>query len=357
MNKLLSILFSLLVISCGSQVADTGSGSGLGNPIVVVGFAHNLDGTPAKNAKVTIRPVDYVSGMPLSSFLGEGFDSAGVLYTDSLGAYRGKVLVTGEWNIEVLSNGKAVSIVVAVNTEKEYVPPVTLTVQDTIRGKVLFYGGPASGCQIKRLGSEQVVETSSDGQFVLIVPAGSHGFKCIPHSDAYTPSVIENLHYKTPTTLIRFLAKKPVSKDWICDSLIVRAILDSNQCFAVPTSAVIEKASDRIVQLSIDDKIRYYTTAVFDTIPELLYGLTALTELEIERTSVRALPQEIGSMTKIRELKLGYNKLTTLPFSITKLTLSEGCPLIGNRIRELPPEIAAWATKYDSDWKTTQAVK
>lgn len=358
MSKLFMILcLALFLLSCGNQVADTGSGSGLGNP-VIVGIARYPDGKPAIHASVSVRPVSYVSGEKLSEMLGEGFDEKGMLHTDSSGKYRGELRKSGQWIIEIVlpNEDNAASEVVTLGTDIHFVNPLVLAPQDTIKGQVRFYGARSLGAVVNRMGSDQKVSLDKDGYFTIVVPVGVHSLKIIADSSTYLPRVIENVQSGSKIPLIHILAEHPISSGWIGDSLIVRAILDSNNFREVPVSAVTERSNGRISKLEIDDTLKFYsTTKVFDTIPDLMLGLTSMTELEISRTNLRSLPKEIGSMTWLKEIELPYNRLTTVPASIVKITLeSNGLSLTGNQIKSLPSEVDVWVTKYDPDWKEKQ---
>ncbi len=349
----------LIFLGCGSEVADTGSGSGLGNP-VIIGIASNLDGTPLQNGKVTVRPLGYIAGESLKGMFGAGFDSNGVLVTDTEGKYQGELLFQGDWVVEIATSTSthAVTMVVHLDDSTEIIPRLTVTELDTIHGKVTFHGGAVSGCTISRFGSDQVVVAKSDGLYSMAVPVGSHSLQFTPESDAYNTRVVENTAVRVEQPVVRILAKKPVSKDWICDSLIVRAILDSNKFTLVPVTAVIEKSANRVAKLDIDNTLHYFNnSAVFDTLLEMVTGLTALTEMELQLTAIRSLPDNFGDLVNIKELELDYNQLTTLPASIVKIKPYEECSFTGNRIASLPADIAAWATKYDPDWQKMQMTK
>ena len=53
-------------------------------------------------------------------------------------------------------------------------------------------------------------------------------------------------------------------------------------------------------------------------IPDVVFSLTALTCLKIQRTS--PIPSSIGQLTGLRELHLGYLNLESLPQSMLELT-------------------------------------
>jgi Leucine-rich repeat (LRR) protein len=131
-------------------------------------------------------------------------------------------------------------------------------------------------------------------------------------------------------------------QDYTCDSLAVRAILDSNgldefdnimerPCFGPPTLCV-KVNNGRISTLRISD-------IDLKTLPPEIGQLTALQHLFLEGNQLTSLPPEIWQLTALIGLRLDDNQLTSLPPEIGQLTALEFFLLDNNQLTSLPPEI------------------
>jgi len=75
------------------------------------------------------------------------------------------------------------------------------------------------------------------------------------------------------------------------------------------------------------------------TLPESLGQLTQLETLILSSNQLKELPKSIGKLTQLRSLDLFNNKLTLLPDELGQLTLLNDLWLSGNRLMELPESI------------------
>jgi internalin A len=76
------------------------------------------------------------------------------------------------------------------------------------------------------------------------------------------------------------------------------------------------------------------------SLPESLWKLTALTDLELFNNQLTTLPAEIGKLTNLTNVSFSTNQLTTLPAEIGNLTKVTEVRLQYNRLRALPAEIS-----------------
>jgi internalin A len=74
-------------------------------------------------------------------------------------------------------------------------------------------------------------------------------------------------------------------------------------------------------------------------VPDALWELTALQELQLHENELRRVPAEIGELRTLQKLSLDYNRLTTLPDSLRKLIKLERLLLHGNSALGLPDEV------------------
>ena len=74
-------------------------------------------------------------------------------------------------------------------------------------------------------------------------------------------------------------------------------------------------------------------------LPESIWNLTKLLNVNLSYNQIEELPESIGELTKLKWLYLHNNKLTTLPDSIWKLTKLKRISLDTNKIKILPDNI------------------
>jgi len=118
-----------------------------------------------------------------------------------------------------------------------------------------------------------------------------------------------------------------------CDSLAVRAILDSNGLDSVSVQSIFPTiSSERIDSL-------YLHGLSLTILPEDIGKLAQLELLNLAYNRLTSLPAEIGQLTELIKLELLFNRVAKLPPEIGKLTSLEYLSLYGNKLTTLPPEI------------------
>src|SRR5262245_49381577 len=71
-------------------------------------------------------------------------------------------------------------------------------------------------------------------------------------------------------------------------------------------------------------------------LPDALWQLTQLTELNLSDNQLTTLPESLGQLTELTELDLSNNQLTTLPESLGQLTQLTELDLSNNQLTTLP---------------------
>lgn len=129
---------------------------------------------------------------------------------------------------------------------------------------------------------------------------------------------------------------------YACDSLAVRAILDSNELFDIPVNSVswVDTTINRVYEL----KLYGYGSKknISDTLkilPEDIGELTKLRSLYLANNRLITLPNAIENLSILRLLDLSNNRLTTLPVSFWKLTNLQILSLSNNRLTSIPDAI------------------
>ena len=130
------------------------------------------------------------------------------------------------------------------------------------------------------------------------------------------------------------------------DYKAVRAILDANNLKSKTVESASVIKNGRIVELFLQE-------GGIAELGDSVGALTALQKLHLYGDRNLPLPRlrkvspAIGQCTALRELLLNQNELTTLPVEITKLQKLKLLSLAENHLRNLPPEVEAWAKKFD----------
>lgn len=349
MNRfILPLLSVFLLLGCGnSDVADSGSGTGTGNPYVV-GIATTSDGTPLSNCPIKV----FVDETTLrDDYLGEGFDSEGVAYTENNGSYKFKLTQTGNFRVEISScnSDEAVSFPLAIETLDTTVNAHTkeLAPLDTLRGKVILSGAEESDSLLITVQeSDRKVTVLNDKEFALALPQGIYTLKIKPYDDDYEDTILINTASNSELGSILLLSDE---LSYSSDTAIVRTILDMNGLEETSVGSVTSRyfLTGRIKELDLE-------SSKIDTVPPILGKISRLRELDIKNTQIRTIPATIANLTALRELELNNNNLSSLPEELALLSELNQLDLSGNNLTTLSAELKSWADRFDSDWATTQ---
>ncbi len=346
MNKILIILslFTLITLFGCSDNSVDGSGTGTGNP-VILGQVISDNDTAFINASVKMRPVNYYSDDSLSFITDNSLfkiknvstDKAGIFIIDSVDSGEYLIEVSGKNNESVLYNCS-----VSLDDDTIFLAHTPSLQNDTIKGKAAVLGGDGSEITIYVKGLEKKV-VADNGDFQIILPAGKYNLKAVTEKNEV--GILRDVNSYFEEANINVLAENPISNSYICDTLIVRAILDSNNISrsAIYHAFVLDSSYSHVFQVDIEDPS-------FHTLPAIIGGMRNLEELEIQFGQLSELPKEIGLLTEIRELELTGNKLKTLPLEIMNLTPTNELDLSGNQFENLPQEIVDWGNKYNATW-------
>jgi hypothetical protein len=172
------------------------------------------------------------------------------------------------------------------------------------------------------------------------------------------------------TTALNSFGQVEPCQDYTCDSLAVRAILDSNGLYNTSVHSLsMPVTNGRIVQLALDElglqqlppeigKLNaltwlYLAHNQLTSLPAEIGQLTAMTHLSFFDNQLISIPPEIGNLTALIWLELDMNQLTTLPPTI--LNISPSMSFFGfNRLCILPDSIELWLDEHDRRWRETQ---
>lgn len=349
MLKLSICLMLCIVLYCTINLSDNGGGSEVGNG-VITGKIYFSDGAPASNTAVMLRRKDFLKDTS-ETYKNKGIIDSADTFTNNKGNFYFGSVDTGHYYIEASGGDSLGVLLVCTVTQADSVvsiPPDTLTPAGNISGTVTLYGGPKAKTYIQIYGLDRVAETDSAGNFTIKVPEGEFMIRVVIGSPEYREVNIPEIRPDGAPVCIPVLSEIPVSDSWECDTMIIRAILDSNDLHMISADSVIDG-----IQNGRINSVGFGLPAIH-TIPSILGGLQTLEDLDIEKTLVSHVPSRIGELIYITNLGLDSNKLTTLPLEITNLILLEELDLSYNKLKNLLPAVKAWADKFDPDWADTQ---
>lgn len=351
------LLFTMLLISCGTtlQVTDNGSGTGTGNPIYT-GIAVSSSGTVLSHSPVRVFRNDIAFDSNTIDYLGEEFDTTYTVYTSENGSCRFTILTAGEYRIELISKDKSEAVSHIVTIEESLTPINIDTLKtaalDTVRGTVNLVGlddDEKPEITISAIGTNRSIETKSGEEFAFPLPKGEFTLIITPHDSEYRERKLELISSDESIGTVPLFETGFRSSNYQTDTLIVRSILDANNLESISAKSV-----SHYYYITKRLKILELENLPIHTIPPQIGGLAKMKELEIQRTEITSLPPEIGNLTDLTELELNNNNLTTLPVEISNLTNLHELRLEGNRINSLPPEAAEWADTFAPTWSKNQ---
>ena len=342
------IWFIISGCSIGPNVADSGSGIGTGNP-AVLGKIVTETGTSASGVKVILRRQDFLKDTSFASESYRYIDSAETV-TGVDGTFRFDSVDSGEYYIEAIS-GETSAVLIDCDISQDdslcILQDALLAPLKKITGMVFIYGGPYVQRYIQVYGLDRVVKTDTEGTFEISVPAGLYKLQVITGNEEYQPVTVHDVIPEIEDVTVVILSDNPISTDYTCDSLILRAVLDSNNMQAVSVDSISEILNSRIEEIELHG-------IGFATLPSVIGGIRALRDIDIQGTLITSLPSRFGELVDLIDLNLYNNQLTTLPLEITNLTKIEQLDLSYNKLKNLPPAVKVWADTYDPDWESTQ---
>ncbi|KAJ3054196.1 hypothetical protein HK097_002419 [Rhizophlyctis rosea] len=83
------------------------------------------------------------------------------------------------------------------------------------------------------------------------------------------------------------------------------------------------------------------TDAKLKEIPEKIFTIKNLKNLDLSRNKLSSIPPQLQTFTTLKFLSLSHNSLTTVPLSITYLTTLTTLNLSHNAITTLPPQLSS----------------
>jgi Leucine-rich repeat (LRR) protein len=134
------------------------------------------------------------------------------------------------------------------------------------------------------------------------------------------------------------------SADYQSDSIIVRAILDSNGLSAISVDSVSGKNSSGIDTLRlIGGGASQNIPTQIQNLPKEIGGLTNLEYLNLEFNNIKVIPRTIGQLLNLKSLNLHHNEIQSIPHSEGDLLQLVSLIISDNLMSSLPNAVGALA--------------
>ncbi len=184
---ILAAAVAALLSGCLGPLAGGGSEATNGN--IVAGRLENADGTPARSARIWLRPVDYLKDTAEAGAPASAPDAM----ADEDGRFSLDSLPAGEYLLEARDgDGKAVARYLSVSRRFTELPSDTLRRTGILEGRLERMGNVSQQAFARFYGLDRVVEADSAGRFVVSdLPAGQYhvqGVSSLPGYGFQTPT-------------------------------------------------------------------------------------------------------------------------------------------------------------------------
>lgn len=330
------VILLLLLLSCSNKsVSDNfgGTGTGVGNGIVVSGVVVTGNNTPLANTTLEIVPKNHLEYSSISVVDTVQTDTEGKFSweTDSIGMYR-------MWIIDESGVGAIRDITIDSTQDKIELDTIKTL---PLRNYWLSFAGTThfEELQVELYGSRLTYNANAASIIHFEIPEGEHYAKITFASKEY--STVDSVKLSVDDTVpVAVLPDDMIAKNLFEDSLIVHSILRMN----FPT---LDPNQYPFILLygNMDDGVGLRVTGLWitgcDTLPPFVGGLVALESLTVKDGLLTTIPEQVGNLPELMKLDLSNNEITTVPkelgnfeSTLKKLILSR------NDIITLPDELA-----------------
>ncbi len=348
--SILLLMYTGCTLSTGDDIAGTGSQAGNGKVVATVLGPEEI---PVIGAEVYIRKSDFlkdtteISSTKISDAI-----------TDSKGSFELDSVIPGTYFIEI-NDGIANALLMECVKESTSVADSNVTdLGNLVLQPVASFNGTVErenisdmvAIYIQMYGLDRAQKADTSGKFLFTgVPSGMFALK-ITSSDS-SLGIVDNETVKVDPAENVDIGRFSLPFEYWRDTLVVRAILDSNGQFDVPVAEVITMKNGRIDVLNLTKKdIRrippiikelritqlYLAINSIDFLPLELGHLPSLGHLDLRRNKIRGIPPSIGNLKKLKYFDISENSMRMLHPEIGKCTSLEYLNLRQNEIKKLP---------------------
>lgn len=332
--RYLVILFLLLLSCSNKSVSDNfgGTGTGVGNGIVVTGVVVADNNRPLSNTTLEIVPKNHLENSTISfsdTVLTDG-EGKFTWETDSAGSFR--VWIVDESGVGAIrditldtTDKRVVLDTIEASPLKEY----WLSFTETTNFEMI---------QVELYSSSILFDANTSRTVMFTIPEGDHFAKISFSSPLF--STVDSVQLLVGDTVsVPILPDSIKAKNYYEDSLIVHSILRMN--FPSQDLTLIDVV---ILKEYLDDGMGRRITGLHvlgcDTLPVFVGGLMALESLTVKDGFLTTIPKEVGNLSELMKLDFSNNAITSVPKEIGNLgsTLKK-LILAKNDITTLPDEL------------------
>jgi hypothetical protein len=372
--KSLAVLcLTVLQMQCGKTMPQTAGGAS-GTEVsacVITGIVVDSLNNPISGSIVRLRPYDYIPGETT------GVSSQSILDTSTGpdGRYSFDSVKAGQYLLEAVFSdtlGLVIEFAIESGDSMIILDPAILKPMAIVTGSLMpgQPGGPGSPLSVQAIGLERSAPIDSTGHFEMRVPPGWCRIN-MPGIGPGNPNIDTVVFLQPGQRLIWAppLPPKPCDS-LICDTMIVREILNANGLQALPAESVIVSANNHVTELHLRARNIHVLPATIgflirlavldiggnflDNLPPEIGHLHSLKTLQADNNVLWLIPATIGMLDSLRMLDLSFNRLQSLPEPITYLHPSAGLNLSNNMLCNIGEFTIEWLEKYEPDWPGTQ---
>jgi hypothetical protein len=325
----------------GGKIAGGGGVETVG----IRGYAYHEDGKPVSGARVLLRTREYLADSLQAGLPKPAGIISGETVTDRAGMYAIDSVEPGEYIVEVGDpddHGALVEAYVEPASGIQMLDPAILRERGSLSGRLVQGGQAVAGAWIHIYGMQRSLASDASGRFAFgDLPEGRYRLVIRrPRPYGYTATLaLSGITVEAGAARQLGNLELPAGcADYLCDSLVVRHILDRNGKDSVSVDSVALRASGangpgRIEELD-------FTRLGVAVLPEI-QDLTALSRLELDNNGLEALPVEVTRIVALEYLSVNNNRLTSLPREIGNLKFLTWLHLYNNNLDTLTPAVGS----------------
>lgn len=332
-------LFSTREGTPGGKIAGGGGVETVG----IRGYAYHEDGKPVSGARVLLRTREFLADSQLAVLPKTSGIHAGETFTDAAGMYAIDSVEPGEYIVEVGDpddHGALVEAYVEPASGIQVLDPAILRMRGSLSGRLVQGGLAVPGAWIHIYGMQRSGMSDASGRFAFDdLPEGRYRLiirRLRPYGYTSTLTLQGIAVEAGKARQLGNLELPAGCADYLCDSLVVRHILDRNGKDSIRVDSVALRAAGsngpgRIQELD-------FTRLGVTVLPEI-QDLTALSRLELDNNGLEALPLEVTRIVGLEYLSVNNNRLMSLPREIGNLKFLTWLHLYNNRLDTLTPAV------------------
>lgn len=332
---ILLILSLLFLYNCSDNVSG-GPGGQTTNGITATVLS-SLDSSIVNNAKITLRPINYITGNELITDTSLAF-GMGDTFSSESGTFQFTNIIPGTYLLECLLNdslGIVESLTVESDSSKVDLGKIYVRQVGAVSGNVDTSGFPTDAIItvfIKGIEKSIIAEQGGNFQISALAP-WTYDFiiNITSENDTITKTLNAEVKADEASKLDTINLYAPFNP---FQYTAIRKFLNNMGFFDISVDSVTKDIDGQIYFLQL---YNLNIEQIHSSINELQF----LKELSFINNSLKSLPPEIGELDSIKILKVSNNSLTELPDEISLMKSLEELWIISNNLATVPLSIGS----------------